>query len=236
MLGDDRRLYRRGVPELRPTILGAAVVVLALVGCGSTPSAADRALDMGAATSSPEPDRSTATLPPATTVPFVAPDATVAPAPTPLTLPDPPESPGPTPGPVATAAIELTSTPVASALLDAATPPPVASTPPSPPPVTPEPVTPSPLPTGEAAPPADGSAVAVANGAEVYTLNCARCHGDNGTGSFQAAGLLGVGSRWDRASLIAELTSGHRYTFGFADELSPSEIADVVSFVRANFP
>lgn len=77
--------------------------------------------------------------------------------------------------------------------------------------------------------------VAVANGAEVYTLNCARCHGENGMGSFQASGLIGVGSRWGADSLISELTSGHPYTFGFGDELSAREIADVVAYVQATF-
>ena len=77
--------------------------------------------------------------------------------------------------------------------------------------------------------------VAVANGAEVYTLNCARCHSENGMGSFQASGLIGIGSRWGADSLITELTTGHPYTFGFGDELSAREIAAVVAYVQATF-
>jgi len=80
----------------------------------------------------------------------------------------------------------------------------------------------------------------VANGGEVYTLSCARCHAENGLGDAGSgaygAPLIGVGSRYSTDALIAELTSGHPVTFGFADRLSPTEIAAVAAYVRAAFP
>lgn len=79
--------------------------------------------------------------------------------------------------------------------------------------------------------------VLVANGAEVYTLNCARCHGENGFGTGQySAGLIRVGSQYSRQGMIGELTTGHRVTFGFADRLSAEEIASVVAYVKSVFP
>jgi mono/diheme cytochrome c family protein len=79
--------------------------------------------------------------------------------------------------------------------------------------------------------------VLVANGAEVYTLNCARCHGENGLGTGQyRAGLIGVGSQYSSQAMIIELTTGHPVTFGFADRLSAEEIASVVAYVKSVFP
>ena len=79
--------------------------------------------------------------------------------------------------------------------------------------------------------------VLVANGAEVYTLNCARCHSENGLGTGQySAGLIGVGSQYSSQVMIAELTTGHPVTFGFADRLSAEEIASVVAYVKSVFP
>lgn len=77
--------------------------------------------------------------------------------------------------------------------------------------------------------------IEVANGAEVYSINCARCHSENGLGTFQASGLIGIGARTSNQSLADELTTGHPFTFGFADELSTEEIASVVAYVRATF-
>jgi mono/diheme cytochrome c family protein len=36
--------------------------------------------------------------------------------------------------------------------------------------------------------------------------------------------------------MIAELTTGHPVTFGFADRLSAEEIASVVAYVKSVFP
>jgi len=77
--------------------------------------------------------------------------------------------------------------------------------------------------------------VLATNGGEVYTVTCARCHGDNGFGSALHVGLLGAGSNYSNAAMIDELTNGHPFTFGFADKLSSEEIAAVVAYVRATF-
>ena len=74
------------------------------------------------------------------------------------------------------------------------------------------------------------------NGAEVYTIACARCHAENGTGTQRYSGLIGVGRLYSNASMIEELTNGHPVTFGFADQLSADEIASVVAYVKATFP
>jgi mono/diheme cytochrome c family protein len=87
-------------------------------------------------------------------------------------------------------------------------------------------------------PPVSGSqTVLAANGAEVYTLNCARCHAENGMGTSQyRATLIFVGRLYSSQGMIAELTDGHRVTFGFAGKLSAEEIASVVAYVKSAFP
>lgn len=90
-----------------------------------------------------------------------------------------------------------------------------------------------------AAPIVGSQTVLAANGGEVYTLNCARCHAENGLGadtSQYSSPLIGVGNRYSTAGMIAELTNGHPVTFGFAQRLSANEIASVVAYVKATFP
>lgn len=147
--------------------------------------------------------------------------------------PDPTTTPVPsaTPTPSGDASVEPTATPVP-------TPSPVPTPADDRPTLDNDPITGEPLddpadPTPTPAP--DPAEVRIANGAEVYTLNCARCHSENGTGTFQASGLIGVSSRYTSASMITELTSGHPVTFGFADKLSAGEIRDVVAYVLATF-
>ncbi len=78
--------------------------------------------------------------------------------------------------------------------------------------------------------------VSVTNGAEVYTLNCARCHGADGLGDLGYTGVIGAGAKYGgRQGLIGELTNGHPFTFGFGDKLSPQEISDVVNYVTSRF-
>ena len=89
------------------------------------------------------------------------------------------------------------------------------------------------IPTAASA--ASDQVIEVANGAEGYSVNCARCHSENGLGTFRAHGLIGIGGRYSRQTLIDELTSGHAYTFGFVDELSASEIAAIAAFALATF-
>jgi mono/diheme cytochrome c family protein len=87
-------------------------------------------------------------------------------------------------------------------------------------------------------PPVSGSqTVLAANGAEVYTLNCARCHAENGLGTaLYSAKLIGVGRLYSGQGMIDELTDGHPVTFGFAAKLSAEEIASVVAYVKSTFP
>jgi len=169
------------------------------------------------------PDQGT---PLATAVPTTAPAVPTAPEPA---LPSPVVVPTSVPVVVEPTEIEVTATPV-------------------PPTTTPEAAALEPLPAGEppspsapapttAPPPTDSQEVRAANGAEIYTLTCARCHGENGLGSAQySASLIGVGSNYSSQGMIAELTTGHPVTFGFADRLSEGEIAAVVAYAKSAFP
>lgn len=174
-----------------------------------------------------------APTPAATAEATVAPVETTGPVATPV--PEPSAQPQPTAlsVPEPTAALEATAEPTGEPEPAAEPEPtavPVATSAPAPT------VPPAPAAT-VAPPPSSGSqAVLAANGAEVYTLNCARCHAESGLGTAQYSGLIGVGSKYSAAGLIAELTNGHPVTFGFADKLSADEIASVVAYVKATFP
>jgi len=77
------------------------------------------------------------------------------------------------------------------------------------------------------APPAAGSA------AEVYSLNCARCHGAELEGGFGPA--LGSGSRvgdLEDAELIEIITEGRNSMPPWGGKLSPEQISDLAAFVR----
>ena len=77
------------------------------------------------------------------------------------------------------------------------------------------------------APPAAGSA------AEIYSLNCARCHGAELEGGFGPS--LDAGSRvaeLEDAELIETITAGRNSMPGWGDKLSPEQITDLVAFVR----
>jgi mono/diheme cytochrome c family protein len=164
--------------------------------------------------------------------------------------------PSPSPTPVSTTApyaepVRALPTPVdvagATGIVVAPT---VAPTPeptvaPTPEPTAPEPTGPAPtvVPTATAQPSVPiapftratpSAAAEIANGAEGYSINCARCHSENGLGTFQASGLIGIGANSTRAGLIGDLTTGHPFTFGFP-QLSAEEIAAVVAYVRATF-
>lgn len=75
--------------------------------------------------------------------------------------------------------------------------------------------------------PAAGSA------AEVYALNCARCHGAELEGGLGPA--LGAESRADDmedAELIAIIAEGRNSMPPWGDKLSPEQITDLVALVR----
>ena len=199
--------------------LGSGVLVALLLSSCASAAIDDQSVDTAAAVATAAPL--------ATTSPVEAPAAVEQTQPTPVALP----SAAPSPLPTATAAPEPTAEVAATAVPESTSPPAAES-------VTEQPTAaPAPAPTAVPAPPAsnDSLEIQVANGAEVYTLECARCHGQNGTGEIYS-GLIGVGSKYTTAGMINELTNGHPVTFGFADRLSADEIASVAAYVKATFP
>jgi len=78
----------------------------------------------------------------------------------------------------------------------------------------------------------------VANGAEVFTVTCSRCHAQEAADTATAiySPLIGVGRKYSASSMFAELKDGHRITFGFSDRLTDEDIAAVVAYVKAAFP
>ena len=191
-----------------------AATLMALAACGSSDS--------------PETDDlASATVVSVAPVVEVVPTSTTQP-------PLPAPSPVPSPTPIAIPTPTVDQSPHAAS-------PNATRSPSSTPPPTPTAVAPLPPPApapalSPAAPdPPVRTAALVANGAEVYTLSCARCHGDTGAGTFIADGLIGTGANYGVGGLVAELTSGHPYTFGFADELSAEEIDAVATYVLATF-
>lgn len=202
--------------QIRALAVGL-ISALLLAGCASA-DPESTALVVDATSVTPEP----------TTAPLevVSATPTVAAVPTPVTVPTSVPTVAPTPS-----TVPPTSTAEPTAALQPAPTTPVAtdSTPTVPAATAP------PAPT--TAPPVTGSQdVLAANGGEVYTLNCARCHGENGLGSARYGGLINVGSKYTTNAMIEELTNGHPVTFGFADRLSAEEIASVVAYVKATFP
>ena len=175
--------------------------------------------------------------------PSTVPTAVVTTPPLPVTEPSPAPSavvlPTTAPTPVEEATAAPTATPTTAATVSpveesTAEPPDAATAPPAPDPTTP--VVPPAVATSLPASSSSQSAL-IANGAEVYTLNCARCHAENGLGTAQySAPLIGVGAKYSTQGMIEELTNGHPVTFGFADRLTADEIAQVVAYVKASFP
>ena len=236
--------------KCRAVALAVSVVVVAVVASGcSTPSQAEQRIEVTAPTEVP----TVRVLPTPTGLPTTAPVADEpSPGPTPITLAGgrgivvPTE----TPTPVATgdgADDEATPEPTPEPTEEADSAEPTPTRGPAPTRVTIATPTVAVAPTSEDEPDqaedpeepvVDDSvdpAVAVANGGEVYTLNCSRCHGEQGFGSFQASGLRGVAERYSTAGMIDELTNGHPVTFGFGNKLTPGEISDVVAYVLAAF-
>jgi len=190
--------------------LATALLVVA-VGCGSSANI-ETGSELVVATTTP------------TVVVTTAPDPTSIPT-EPAAVPTPTALAVPAPVPAAT---EPPATAEPEPTVEAA---PGAAEPP----VQPRPTASQPASTAQPAAGASG-AVAIANGGEVYTLNCARCHAENGAGAEPYfAALVGVGSKYSTAGMINELTNGHPVTFGFADRLSEDEIASVVAYVKATF-
>lgn len=199
--------------------IALAVVVGAVGACGA-PTAADDPVKIAIA---PTPTSLPAL---ATTVALTGPTPTATPVPTPTAVPLPTATPTAVPLPEPTP----TAVPLPEAEPTRADP----GDPPAPG-ETAEPAPgPSPIPTAVVSTQA-GSPQQIANGAEIYTVTCARCHPESGMAGFAGPGLIGVSARFDHDGLVAELTHGHPVTFGFADKLSAEDISSVASYVLSAF-
>ncbi|MEM7095951.1 MAG: c-type cytochrome [Actinomycetota bacterium] len=242
----------------RRAAVGVLACSLVAVSCSGTSSQADNVI--AADVESDEPD--VVVLPGPTALPTTETiDVPVTPLPTPLTLRGGEGIVVPTPDPNATEEPDDADTDGSTynEAAAAGTSPSPAATPPSSNEAAAAGTTPapSPVPTPTAVPtpadgvtlgptlgpepsptlsPADATEVSATNGGEVFTLNCARCHSENGLGTSQAAGLIGVGSRYTQSSMVDTLTNGHAVTFGFSTTLTPQEIADVAAYVISTFP
>jgi mono/diheme cytochrome c family protein len=71
-------------------------------------------------------------------------------------------------------------------------------------------------------------------GATLYSTRCASCHGEDGGGSFGPALGAGVavGRFPDAADQIAVVSEGRGSMPGFADTLTPEQLAAVVEYTR----
>jgi cytochrome c6 len=94
--------------------------------------------------------------------------------------------------------------------------------------------------------PADNSTVSIASvgafsgPAEIYTANCAKCHGADGrakTAKGKRAGATDLTSDWNRdeARGIRIITNGKGEMPSFKGKLSPAEIRSVFNYVSTRF-
>lgn len=76
--------------------------------------------------------------------------------------------------------------------------------------------------------------VAIINGAEIYKMNCAECHGANGEGAKKGIPLIsGHALQHSETEHIKQVTDGEDKKMpAFKDKLSAEEIAETVKFVR----
>ncbi len=83
--------------------------------------------------------------------------------------------------------------------------------------------------------PDGGDGTAQSPGAEIYSANCATCHGATGQGSVgpRLADLV-VGRFPDAADEIAIVTSGRNGMPSFSGRLSEDEILAVVEYTRTD--
>ena len=80
-----------------------------------------------------------------------------------------------------------------------------------------------------------GAAATEGPGAELYSANCARCHGSDGGGGFgpQLSDGQVVDEFPDVLDETAVVTDGEGSMPAFGDRLSPTEIDDVVEYTRS---
>ena len=80
-----------------------------------------------------------------------------------------------------------------------------------------------------------GSPVLATVGASIFTLNCARCHRANGKGSYTIPGLAGNPDvlAANPSGIIATVEQGRRLMPSWKGQLSPADIAAVLTYVRS---
>jgi len=88
--------------------------------------------------------------------------------------------------------------------------------------------------------PVSPNAESVAQGKDLFTINCAMCHGQNGLGDTPAGKAMKAPSFKDPAvikvsdaELIAAVTKGKNKMPAYKDKLTDAQIKAVVAYVRA---
>ncbi len=73
-------------------------------------------------------------------------------------------------------------------------------------------------------------------GQAVYEMNCAGCHGADGTGvAGRGRPLIGIAGQGDRATHIASIADGKGGMPAFGERLSAEEVEQAASYVRLTF-
>ncbi len=76
----------------------------------------------------------------------------------------------------------------------------------------------------------------VEDGKEIFEANCARCHGNDGTGSNFGRDLTDVATQEpDRSVHITSVTDGKGNMPAFGSDLSEDDIDKAISYVRLEF-
>lgn len=76
----------------------------------------------------------------------------------------------------------------------------------------------------------------IEEGAVLYEVNCAGCHGPDGEGTGFGRALIGIAAQEsDRGVHVASVANGIRNMPEFSSSLTEAEIDAVVSFVRLSF-
>jgi mono/diheme cytochrome c family protein len=79
----------------------------------------------------------------------------------------------------------------------------------------------------------------VAAGAQLYSENCAGCHGKDGQGLGRSPGLLEYLTRTPEArneKLLRVISAGRRRMPAFKSALHENEIRHIISYMRSGFP
>lgn len=82
-----------------------------------------------------------------------------------------------------------------------------------------------------------GAEVGAADGAEVFSANCAGCHGEQGEGGAGGPALTGneLATSEDPQALIDFLVNGRDGAHAFGTQLTSDQIAAVATYVRTSW-